>query len=186
LYDGQRIRQSLRTRSRQIADRRLTAIVKSLEAKTDEHDIGSPGNSAAAPIRVGAPQRTVSAAVERFLKSHGEIGQDGKYRGNLECGTWRKYRSGLGLLASFCDEQRTTELAGVNLDALEDFHRSRSISLVTWKVELQTLRTFFSYCVSHKWITTNPAKELKAPRNIKPNEVMPYTLLEGEPNLCGL
>ena len=49
---------------------------------------------------------------------------------------------------------------------------------MTWKVELQALRTFLGYCVSHKWITTNPAKELKAPKNIKPNEVVPYTLQE--------
>ena len=61
---------------------------------------------------------------------------------------------------------------------LEDFHRTRGIGSVTWKVELQTLRTFFGYCVSHRWITANPAKELKPPRNIKPNEVVPYTLNE--------
>ena len=40
------------------------------------------------------------------------------------------------------------------------------------------LVTFFNYCVSRKWISTNPAKELKAPRNLKPNEIVPYTLLE--------
>jgi site-specific recombinase XerD len=50
--------------------------------------------------------------------------------------------------------------------------------LVTWKVELQTLRTFFGYCVSHRWLPANPAKELKTPRNIKPNEVVPYTIEE--------
>jgi site-specific recombinase XerD len=38
--------------------------------------------------------------------------------------------------------------------------------------------TFFGYCVSRKWISTNPAKELKAPRNLKPNEVVPYSLQE--------
>ena len=49
---------------------------------------------------------------------------------------------------------------------------------MTWKVELQALRTFFGYCVIRKWISTNPAKEMKGPRNIKPNEVVPYTLRE--------
>jgi len=29
--------------------------------------------------------------------------------------------------------------------------------------------------ISRKWTTTNPAKDLSAPRNIKPNEVVPYT-----------
>ena len=56
--------------------------------------------------------------------------------------------------------------------------RSRSIGLVTWKVELQTLRTFFGYCIRHKWITFNPANDLKAPRNLKPNAVVPYSLRE--------
>lgn len=64
------------------------------------------------------------------------------------------------------------------MDVLEDFHRTRKIGLVTWKVELQSLRTFFAYFVSRKWITCNPAKEIKALRNIKPNEVVPYTLRE--------
>jgi site-specific recombinase XerD len=49
---------------------------------------------------------------------------------------------------------------------------------VTWKVELQALRTFFGYCVQHKWIANNPAKEITSPRNLKPNEVVPYTLSE--------
>ena len=61
---------------------------------------------------------------------------------------------------------------------LEDYRRIRDISQVTWKVELQALRTFFGYCVQHKWIASNPAKELKSPRNLKPNEVVPYTLEE--------
>src|SRR5260370_40760114 len=64
------------------------------------------------------------------------------------------------------------------MDVLEDFRRTRKIGLVTWKVELQALRTFFGYFVSRKWITANPAKEIKTPRNIKPNEVVPYTLRE--------
>jgi integrase len=37
------------------------------------------------------------------------------------------------------------------------------------------LVTFFGYCVRRKWITSNPAKELRSPRNVKPNEVVPYT-----------
>jgi site-specific recombinase XerD len=66
----------------------------------------------------------------------------------------------------------------VGLELLEEFHHAREIAPVTWKVEPQTLRTFFAYCVSHKWVATNPATELKPLRNIKPNEVVPYTLLE--------
>jgi site-specific recombinase XerC len=66
----------------------------------------------------------------------------------------------------------------VTIEVLEDFRRTRKVGLVTWKVELQALRTFFGYFVSRKWMAANPAKEMKSPRNIKPNEVVPYTLRE--------
>jgi site-specific recombinase XerC len=79
---------------------------------------------------------------------------------------------------AFCKAEGVFELADVTVDVLEDFRRTRNISLVTSKVELQALRTFFGYFVSRKWITANPEKEIKGPRNIKPNEVVPYTLRE--------
>jgi integrase len=121
---------------------------------------------------------TVSAAADRFLKGHGEIGQDGKYRGDSERGTWKKYRCGLRLLVSFCESAGIAALADLTPDALEDFRGTRNIGRVTWKVERQMLITFFGHCVRRKWIATNPAKELKAPHNLKPNEVVPYTLDE--------
>jgi len=127
---------------------------------------------------MGGVRRTVAEAVDRFLRSHGEIVQNRNFRGVVEYGTWRKYRTKLRLLLTFCDAEGISELTDVNIDVLEDFRRTRKIGLLTWKVELQALRTFFGYFVSHKWITTNPAKEMKAPRNIKPNEVVPYTLRE--------
>jgi integrase len=81
-------------------------------------------------------------------------------------------------LTSFCNDRRTVSLEDITLDVLEDYRETRKIALITWKVELQSLRTFFAYCISHKWITANPAKEFRAPRNLKPNDVVPYTLEE--------
>jgi integrase len=69
-------------------------------------------------------------------------------------------------------------LADVKLYHLEDFRATGAIGAVTWNVELQTLRTFFAHCLSHHWVAANPARDMKPPRNIKPNEVVPYTLLE--------
>ncbi len=37
---------------------------------------------------------------------------------------------------------------------------------------------FFGFCTDRDWIRENPAKKIKQPRNIKPNEVMPYTSAE--------
>jgi integrase/recombinase XerC len=164
IYNGQRVqRRSLKTRSRQTADRRLAEFIRDLDAKV-EQEVGS--------------RPTLFGAIRRFLQTYGEIDQHGKYRGDAQYGTYRKYRTSLRLLEEFCQRKRISELAAVTLDHIEDFRRSREIGLITWKVELQTLRTFFAYCVGRKWITGNVAKEMKAPRNLKPNEVSPYTPAE--------
>jgi len=75
-------------------------------------------------------------------------------------------------------ETTKSELTDVPVDVLEEFRHTRQIGLVTSKVELRALRTFFAYFVSCEWITANAAKEIKGPRNIRPNEVVPYTLRE--------
>ena len=176
LHNGQRVRGSLKTRSRQVADRRLAERIRKLDAKFgNEH---GTGNAAESGNVLAAPTLTLSEAVARFLKTHGEIGPDGKCRGDSERATWKKYRCALGLLASFCETAGTKAVAEVTTDALEDFRGTRTIGKVTWKVERQMLITFFHFCISRKWISINPAKELKAPRNLKPNEVVPYTLQE--------
>lgn len=172
LHHGRRVRDSLRTTSRQLADRRLTALIRRLDEQRRVE--GATEDEAS----LGTAQWTVAEAVDRFLRNHGEIDQNRNFRGDLEYATWRKYRTKLRFLVSFCAGEGISELGDVNIDVLEDFRRSRKIGLVTWKVELQVLRTFFGYCVGHRWVTTNPAKEMKAPRNIKPNEVVPYTLRE--------
>lgn len=167
-YYGERVRQSLKTRSRKLADRRLADVIRRIDEKRRlVTEAGAPSVSTA--------PHAISDADRRFLASHGEIDQNRKFQGDLEFSTWRKYRTKLRLLVAFCDRERISELSDVNLDVLEDYHRSRKISLVTWKVELQALRTFFRHCVSHRWLTANPAKEMKSPRNLKPNEVVPYT-----------
>jgi integrase len=122
--------------------------------------------------------RTLSEAVERFLNCYGRVDESGKYSGDHPYSTFRKYRNSLRALEAFCSGRNILALCDVSVDALEDFRPTRRISQLVWKVERQVLITFFNYCVSRKWIATNPAKELKAPHNIKPNEVVPYTLRE--------
>ena len=171
-YHGERLRQSLKARSRQLADRRLAALLRKIDEKRQVDGMtDGRSNSGTAP-------RSLSDAVARFLHNHGHIDQNRTFHGDLQYSTWRKYRTKLGLLVSFCKGEDVSDLADVNIDVLEDFHRTRKISLVTWKVELQALRTFFGYCVRHRWMTANPAKAMKGPRNLKPNEVVPYTLQE--------
>jgi len=103
------------------------------------------------------------------LAGHRGFDQAGKYRVDSEYSTYRKCRGVLSRLTSFCEARHVRALDDVGVETLEDFRRSRVIDRVTWKGERQGLVTFFGYCVSHKWIATNPAKELK---------VVPYTLQE--------
>jgi site-specific recombinase XerD len=116
--------------------------------------------------------------VKRFLVDHGGFDQAGKYRGDSEYSTYRKYRGILSRLVSFCEARGIRALEDVAVEGLEDFRRSRLVERVTWKGERQGLVTFFGYCLRHNWTATNPAKELKVVRNLKPNEVVPYTLQE--------
>lgn len=174
LHNGRRVRGSLKTRNRQVAERRLAERIRELDAQiANRPGCGNPGESALAPAAI-----TVSDAVARFLKTHGEVGPDGKYRGDSEYGTWKKYRCPLRFLITFCEKAGIEAVTNITTEALEDYRITRTIGRVAWKVERQMLITFFRFCISRKWMTTNPAKELKAPKNINPNEVVPYTLQE--------
>jgi site-specific recombinase XerD len=175
LHNGRRIRGSLKTRSRQVGERRVAERIRKLDAQfADEYGTRNAPESG----RVPAPTAP-SDAVARFLKTYGEIGVDGKYRGDSEYGTWKKYRCTLRFLMAFCETAGIKAVEDVTTHALEDFRSTRTtMGKVAWKVERQMLITFFRFCISRKWITINPAKELKAPKNVKPNEVVPYTLQE--------
>jgi len=168
-YRGIRLRESLHTNNHGLAERRLNTLLETLDEK-----LGAERNVTANP----STPPPLSEAIGRFLKSRGVVSQDGAYKGEIEFSSFRKYRTKMNLFGSFCEREGISDLSDMNLAILEDYFRRRNISLVTRKVELQALRTFFGYCVTHKWISANPAKEMKAPRNIKPNEVVPYTLQE--------
>jgi hypothetical protein len=170
LHHGTRVRQSLKTTSRQLADRRLTALIRKLDEQRRQGDAGDE--------RAGTGNRMFSEAVDRFLLNYGELDQNRKFTGVIQYGTWRKYRTKLTLLLAFCKSEGIIDLRDVTIEVLEDFRRTRKIGLVTWKVELQALRTFFGYFVRRRWIAANPAKDIKSPRNIKPNDIVPYTLRE--------
>jgi site-specific recombinase XerD len=176
IYREERVRKSLKTRSQQLAERRLTEEKSKIDAKLDT----TRKNSGATETQGAGktPERTVAEAIDRFLISKGRIDPTKGYSGDVGFGTYRKYRCCLAHLKRFCERAGITALPELPVDRLEDYRGGRTIALVTWRVELQALRTFFAYCVSRKWIRSNPAKELKSPRHLKPNEIVPYTLEE--------
>ena len=173
IFQGRRVRQSLKTKSQQIGDRRFAELKRRLASELS------------ASLSLGlqeAPQspntRDLSDAIDRFLRSRGSVDSVKGYRGDVEYATYRKYRCSLDHLKDFCQKEGVTKLADVRFEVLEDYRVSRNIAPVTWRVELQALRTIFAYCVSRKWLAANPAKELKAARHLKPNEIVPYTIQE--------
>jgi integrase len=151
IYKGQRIRQSLNTRSPQIAERKLNELLAQI-------DRAASGEA-----------MTLRAAGERFLAS---------YDGIAKPATIRKYETKMDLLVDFCERARVPLLADVTVDVLERFKSSRDIGIVTWRVELQALRTFFGFCMQRGWTAGNPARQLRSPRGIPANAVVPYTLRE--------
>src|SRR5262249_18466779 len=58
---------------------------------------------------------------------------------------------------------------------LDAFRATRRLSPTTSTKELQTLRQFLGFCLERRWAEDNPAKRVKLPRNVKPEEGVPYT-----------
>ena len=117
----------------------MSELLNKLDQKRAEHATSS--DTGVAPARP-----TVSDAVGRFLASKGVTESDGAYRGDVERGTYRKYNTFLQFLASFCLGRGIVDLDAVG-NSLEEYRWSRKIRTITWKVERQTLVTFFAYCI---------------------------------------
>lgn len=64
------------------------------------------------------------------------------------------------------------ELTTPHLDA---FRAGRGLKPVTSSKELELLRQFCGFCWDRRWCSENVAKRIKSPRNIKPNDVVPFT-----------
>ena len=67
------------------------------------------------------------------------------------------------------------ELTAEHLDA---FRAQREMKPVTRAKELQLLRQFCAFCKDRHWLAENVAARIKSPRNIKPNDVEPFSINE--------
>lgn len=92
--------------------------------------------------------------------------------------TVKKYRNALGKLTEFCDVEEIDSLDEIGTEKLDRFRAGRGIAQITASKELEILRLFFGFCIDRDWTRENPAKKIKLPRNIKPNEVVPFTPAE--------
>lgn len=147
--DGKRtLRQSLRTRD--MARARKRAVL-----------LESPDGPAYKPI---------ADAVKAFLENCHSKG--------LATGSVRKYKNALDKLTDFCGTEQIDSLGDLTAEKLDQFRAGRAISHVTSSKELELLRVFFKFCFNRSWIKENPAGKIELPRNVKPNDVVPYTPAE--------
>jgi site-specific recombinase XerD len=147
--NGKRVlRQSLGTRDMARARKKAVAL------ESDDNTIRKP----------------VGEAVAAFLAHCTSEG--------LKDTTVSKYRNALKKLADFCEAEQIDTLDEAGPEKLDLFRSGRSIRQITASKELEILRVFFGFCLDRRWTKENPAKRIKLPRNVKPNEVVPFTAAE--------
>jgi len=96
----------------------------------------------------------------------------------LQFSTVRKYRNSLNHLKSFCEARKIDAVDELTADHLDAFRAGRALKPITGSKELQLLRQFCGFCFDRKWAGENAAKRIKPPRNIKPNDVEPFSTAE--------
>jgi integrase/recombinase XerC len=92
--------------------------------------------------------------------------------------TVKKYQNPLKKLEEFCETEQMDTLDEIGTEKLDRFRSGRKIKQITSSKELEILRLFFRFCVDRNWARANPAKKIKLPRHIKPNEIVPFTSTE--------
>jgi integrase/recombinase XerC len=96
------------------------------------------------------------------------------------CLVWASiaYRNTLNHLTTFCEAQKIDSVDELTTDHMDAFRASRALKLITSSKELELLRQFCGFCCDRKWSAENVAKRIKSPRNIKPNDVEPFSTAE--------
>jgi integrase/recombinase XerC len=118
----------------------------------------------------GPVYKPVRDAVKAFLEHCQSEG--------LKDTTIRKYRNALNKLSDFCAAEEIDSLQELKAEKLDQLRAGRGLAQITAGKELEIFRVFFGFCMDRDWTKENPAKKIKLPRNLKPNEVVPYTSAE--------
>lgn len=109
---------------------------------------------------------TIAEAVERFLA-------DAEAR-KLRQSTINKYKALFEQMKDFCARRGLTVLAQVDVDTLSAFRAEWKDGARTALKKLERLRAFFHFAERRKWVESNPARDLKAPK-VTPRPTMSYT-----------
>jgi site-specific recombinase XerD len=114
--------------------------------------------------------KPVAEAVKAFLAHCANEG--------LQVSTLQKYRNPLNKLVAFCKDEEIDSLGEFGTEQLDKFRSTRGIKPLTASKELEILRVFWRFCSDREWTKNNPAKKTRLPRNLKPNDVVPFTRTE--------
>jgi site-specific recombinase XerD len=145
--NGKRIKKPLNTRSWSDAQR----MARELET-------GGLIEQRTAPI--------VKDAVEAFLS-------DARARGLRESSVY-KLRLLTTRLQEFSTNKGFNFISDYNVERAAAFRETWTNRGTAARKKLEALRTFFRFCMDRKWLTENPAKVLKMPKNTDP-PVEPFT-----------
>jgi site-specific recombinase XerD len=95
--------------------------------------------------------------------------------GDLALATRTKYKRVLRYLEAVAAARGLRSMDELGVEDVDAYRASRTISGVTWLKELEIIRQFFQFCMVRKWADDNPAAGISKPKNLKANEVVPYT-----------
>jgi len=151
MLNGQRIMRSLYTSNWDQALRRMRALERGDQVADDviTHEVSSPA---------------LEAAIDRFVA-------DAKAR-DLKPATLANYHYTLNPFIQHFGAG--TRISAFNIAKVMRYRESRSGSPATRRKELINIKMFFRFCVAQKWITENPAAEVKLPE-ADYAVTMPYT-----------
>jgi hypothetical protein len=128
-------------------------------------DWGRAGRRLAKLEEPGARQpKPISEAIEAF---HVGIA-------DRALATRTKYKRVLRFVGDVLALRGLKNMDEVGVEDIDAYRASRTISAVTWLKELEIMRQFFQFAAARKWIEDNPAAMVDKPKNLKPNEVVPY------------
>ena len=65
---------------------------------------------------------------------------------HLATATRGKYKNALDYFKRYCDEKKEDTVTDITTEFIDSYRASRTLSPVTWRRELQTLRQFVAFC----------------------------------------
>src|SRR6516165_7688520 len=157
--------------------KRIPAMTRSwqeAEAKARKMEQEAEAREKAAAIGLILPatptSKTVRQAVEHFLANKKQAG--------LSKNFLQKYNRELPHFANWC-ETRLLDFNSITLLQLEEYRATWTGTVTTRRKRQERLRSFFKYCLRHRWVSYNVASDLEPIKgNVAPK--MPLEEVEYE------